>query len=277
MGDSLVSVVVPTRNNERTIEACLRSVRDQGYPDIELIVVDNSSSDRTLEIARAIADIVLSAGPERSAQRNAGADTARGDWLLWLDSDMVLPSHAIKTAMGMATSEKVAVALPERTIGDGYWTACRALERSCYLDDPRLHNPRLLRRDFLVQLGGFDVGMSGPEDLDLRLRIVSDGHTVVLAPLLIDHDEGRLTLRDVMSKRYYYGRSLPAFAAANQGAVSRQGAVVLNAYLRHRRALLADPSHALGLVTMRGLEAAAYAAGAFRGRMDRAAGSRHDA
>lgn len=278
MSDSLVSVVVPTRNNERTIEACLRSVKDQSYPRIELIVVDNSSWDRTLEIARRLADTVMSAGPERSAQRNVGASTARGDWLLWLDSDMVLPREAIGVAVDMAESEGAAgVALPERTIGEGYWTACRALERTCYLDDPWLHNPRLLRRDFLLRMGGFDVGMSGPEDADLRLRILGEGHTIAMAPIIVDHDEGRLTVRDVMSKRFYYGRSIPRFAAAHQGAVGKQGAGVLRAYLRHRRALLADPTHAVGLVALRALEAAAYAAGAARGRFDKTAGSPHDA
>ncbi len=277
MSDSLVSVVVPTRNNERTIEACLRSVREQGHTPIELIVVDNSSTDRTLDIARGLADTVITAGPERSAQRNLGASTARGDWLLWIDSDMVLPKDAVASALAVAVAGDVAgVALPERTIGDGYWTACRALERSCYLDDPWLHNPRLLRRDFLLGLGGFDVGMSGPEDADLRLRILDDGLSIALAPVIIDHDEGRLTVRDVMSKRFYYGRSIPRFAAAHRGAVGRQGAGVLRAYLRNYRTLLADPTHAAGLVVLRGLEAVAYGAGAARGRMDMRAGSRRD-
>jgi glycosyltransferase involved in cell wall biosynthesis len=271
-------VVVPTRNNERTIEACLRSVREQDHPGIELIVVDNSSTDRTLDIARRLADAVISAGPERSAQRNVGASAARGEWLLWLDSDMVLPSAAVGSALAVAESEGAAgVALPERTIGSGYWTACRALERTCYLDDPWLHNPRLLRRDFLQQLGGFDIGMSGPEDADLRLRILDGGHSIALAPVIVDHDEGRLTVGDVMRKRYYYGRSIPRFAAAHQGAVGRQGAGVLRAYLRNRRTLLADPTHAAGLVALRALEAAAYAAGAARGRFDNTTGSRHDA
>ena len=61
-----------------------------------------------------------------------------------------------------------AVSIPERSVGPGYWTACRALERSCYLDDPSLFNPRVLRRGLLESLGGFDEGMSGPEDAHLR-------------------------------------------------------------------------------------------------------------
>ena len=61
----LVSVVVPTRNSARTIERCLRSIRAQSHPEVELIVVDNDSDDATPELAVGIADLVLHAGPER--------------------------------------------------------------------------------------------------------------------------------------------------------------------------------------------------------------------
>ena len=272
--DELVSVVVPTRNNERTIERCLQSVRDQTYTAVELIVVDNSSTDGTVEIARRLADVVVTAGPERSAQRNRGLELAGGRWFLWLDSDMVLPPDAVSAAVRSAEQQGAAgVALPERTIGEGYWTACRALERACYLDDEWLHNPRLLRRDYLRDLGGFDVGMSGPEDTDLRLRILARGDTIALAPVVVDHDEGRLTVGDVMRKRYYYGWSIPEFASHHGGGVRSQGAAVVGSYVRHRRRLLASPGHALGMVALRTMEAAAYAAGALSGirgrRVDR--------
>ena len=269
MDERLVSVVVPTRNNERTIGECLESVRRQTHPAIELIVVDNSSTDRTVEIARGIADLVVTAGPERSAQRNKGLELAKGAWFLWLDSDMLLPPEAVAVAMATAEDGAVGVALPERTIGDGFWAACRALERSCYLDDPWLHNPRLLRRDYLLDLGGFDVGMSGPEDADLRLRILERGESIVLAPVLVDHDEGRLTVKDVMSKRYYYGRSIPEFAVKHDGGVRGQSSAVLRSYVRHRRQLLADPRHAVGMGALRGMEAVAYLAGALSARRDR--------
>ncbi len=47
----LVSVVIPTRNSERTLKECLRSVNAQSYPNVEIIVVDSASNDKTAEIA----------------------------------------------------------------------------------------------------------------------------------------------------------------------------------------------------------------------------------
>ncbi|MDF8264089.1 glycosyltransferase family 2 protein [Luteipulveratus flavus] len=267
-----VTVVVPTRNNIRTIAACLASVRQQTYDRLELIVVDNHSDDGTVGVAAEYADRVITAGPERSAQRNRGVQEAHGEWVLWLDSDMVLPPSSVEIAVRTAHEEDaVGVALPERTIGAGYWTACRALERSCYLDDPWLHNPRLVRRDFLTGDGGFHLEMSGPEDADLRMRMHAQGARIALAPIIVDHDEGRLTLTDVMRKRYYYGRSIPAFAAQHDGAVGEQGRAVLGSYVRHRGNLLRDPGHAAGMVVMRGMEVVGYTLGARRGRRDRAA------
>ncbi len=261
-----VSVIVPTKNNLRTIEACLQSVLDQDYPNTELIVVDNGSTDSTDQIAAKMADVFLSGGPERSAQRNLGIRTATGDWILWLDSDMYLPKDAVSAAVRTADeTSATGVALPERTIGDGFWTACRALERECYLDAPWLHNPRLLNREQMVA-AGFDEKMSGPEDADLRLRIRSAGGSVALAPVIVDHDEGRLTLRDIWSKRYYYGLSLPNLVAGHDGAMADQGAGVLRAYAQNWRLLIRRPIHAIGMGAMRAMEAVGYLVGARAGR-----------
>lgn len=264
----LVSVIVTTKNVQRTLAACLRSVRDQDYPSTELIVVDNHSTDGTAAIAAGFTNQVLVAGPERSAQRNLGVTMATGEWILWIDADMVLEPQVVSDAVAAGErAHAVAVSIPERTVGPGFWSACRTLERSCYLDDPSLFNPRLLRRDYLLTLGGFDVGMSGPEDTDLRLRLRADGAVLAHTTAFIDHDEGRLTLADVVRKRVYYGRSLPAFAAANPGAVRTQARSTVAAFVRHRRDLARDPAHAVGLLALRTVEAGAYVVGAAKGRL----------
>jgi len=272
----LVTVVVPTRNVSRTLRACLESVRAQDHPTLELVVVDNDSTDGTFEIARELADIAVRGGPERSAQRNRGVELAGGEWIFWVDSDMVLCPSVVRLAVAAAQrTGAAAVSIPEVSIGPGFWTAVRALERSCYQDDPGLHNPRLVRRELLTGMGGFDAAMAGPEDADLRIRLRADRAVVSLAEdALIEHDEGRLTLRSVLAKRVYYGRSLPAFAAKNPGALRAQGAGTARALFRHRRRLLRRPGYAAAVLLLRGMEAAAYGVGYWQGRRAlRAAGS----
>jgi arabinofuranan 3-O-arabinosyltransferase len=263
----VVTVVVPTRNSIRTVRACLESVRAQRQAGVELVVVDNFSTDGTYEVAVAIADFVVQRGPERSAQRNAGLEIARAPWVLWIDADMVLSPDCVCRALETAgTTASSAVAIPEVTVGPGFLTRCRALERSCYVDDPSLHNPRLLRRDLLLELGGFHEDMSGPEDTYLRHRLRGMGVDIALAPVMIEHDEGRLTWADVLRKRVYYGRSLPEFVAQTPGGLREQGAGTLRAFARHRGRLARDPLHTAGMLGLRVAEAAAYLVGAAAAR-----------
>ena len=64
MDNPLVSVIVPTKNSSKTLEACLRSIKEQSYKNIEIIVVDNNSIDDTKESAKKYTDKVFNFGPE---------------------------------------------------------------------------------------------------------------------------------------------------------------------------------------------------------------------
>ena len=270
----MVSVVVPVKDSIRTIEACLRSIRAQTWEPLELVVIDNFSTDGTWEVVQELATHAEQAGPERSAQRNLGVERAQGPWILWIDADMELPPTIIERAMqAVADEEADGVFIPEVTVGDGYWTACRALERSCCVEEILVQSPRLVRREYLRDSGGFLESPSGTEDAELRSRMIHDGCQLAWIPDLIVHDEGRMSLGFIWSKRYYYGRGLKKYRAQHPGALSEQAGSAVGAYRRHWRRLAARPAVAAGGVFMRAGEFAAYGIGAALGALERPDGS----
>jgi arabinofuranan 3-O-arabinosyltransferase len=230
-----VSVVVPSRNSARTTAACLAPVRAQRGVDLTLVVVDNHSTDATLEIAQRTPDTlaVALADAHRSGVR--------------------------------------AVAIGETSVCGGFWSALRALEGRCYLDDQlRIHNLRLLRRDLFDELRGCDESMAGPEDADLRLKLRDRDEPIGYArDVLIEHDEGVLTLRGVWDNRVHYGRCLPALTDRHPGAVQDQAHGQIEAYWRNRGILLRDPVRLAGMVFLPCAEAVGYLIGAARGRVAR--------
>jgi GT2 family glycosyltransferase len=261
----VVSVVVPTRNSAGFLRACLESVRSQDYPSLELIVVDNHSDDGTAELAASYADRVETWGPERSAQRNRGIAVSSGEYVLWVDSDMVLRPGVVSSAVDAAiAADADAVYVPERSIGTGFWAACRILERRCYEGEPMIEAPRLVRRSFFETHGGFVADVAGQEDAELRMRLLRSGSVMVRSAEMIEHDEGHVTLRGVVRKRVYYGASIPAYAATQPGAVRAQGSATVRALARNWRVLASEPLHGLGVLGLRSVEGVAYAYGAAR-------------
>lgn len=257
-----VSVVIPTRNTARTLEACLHSVRSQRYGAVELIVVDNHSSDRTPEIARQYADVFETYGPERSAQRNYGARISSGDYLLFIDADMTLGPKLIDECLSvLTTSGARGVIIPEISAGQGFLAQCRALERSCYAGDDTIEAARFYTRGAFEASGGFDEALTGPEDWDLSIRIAA-GTPFPRTTSHIYHDEGRLRLGTILAKKYRYaGSSLHYINKHGNRALGQANLVFRPAFARSWRRLMRHPLLTVGFLSLKGLEAGAIASG----------------
>lgn len=255
----LVSVVIPTKNAVGTLQRCLASVAEQTYPALETIVVDNFSTDGSLEVAVKHGARVAQRGPERSAQRNHGIELAQGEFVLVLDADMTLSPTAVAASMQALGPGYDAAVLALEATGVGFWARCKWLERRCYDDVALVEAARLFRTDILRALQGYDEALYAFEDWDLHNRCLTAGYKVARvarAQAVLRHDEGNLKLRDLLQKRCYYGRQMALYAARHPESARRQfGALSrLKVFAGQWRLLLRHPLLTVGLFTMKVLE-----------------------
>lgn len=269
---AMVSVIVTTRNNHETLEACLRTINQQTYKDIELLVVDNGSSDDTKDIARRFTSHVYDKGPERSAQRNYAADLAKGDYLLIIDSDMELSPEVVAecVAKAEADSQVTAVIIPEESFGSGFWARCKKLERSYYVGQDTIEAARFFRTEAFRRAGGYNESLTGGEDWDLSRRISSLGHRERITTYIY-HNEGRPRFSRTVKKMYYYGQHAAEYFAVNptSSALTDQSGPLqrYRLFLSRPGKLLRNPLVGMGMLVLKTAEYAAGGLGMIRGRL----------
>jgi glycosyltransferase involved in cell wall biosynthesis len=236
-----VSVVVTTKNEEKHIGNCLTAILSSDCSDIslEVIVVDNFSTDKTPEIVRQFPDVVFhEVGPERNAQRNFGLlKTARGKYLFWLDADHIIHPVLIKSCVKELEKkpEVVALTIPEIILGNSFYAKTRRFERFFYEATP-IDGSRFIRADAFKLAGGFATDwLHGPDDWDLDLRLSSLGQIAHLRnfydtpqsfhdfifynfglrtkdyPVGMYHNESHLTLRQHLAKKIHYSHDFSGY------------------------------------------------------------------
>ncbi len=226
-----LSVVITTRNEEANIENCIRSF-DGRRDDVEVIVVDNSSTDRTKEISASLGATVLDTGPERCAQRNLGWRTAKSDWVVILDADMLLPAETLDEMLAIASrpvdglggSQPTVYWVPEVRTGHGIRTKARNFERSFY-DGTCIDALRLFRRSVLEAVGGYDESLiAGGEDWELDIRVLATGAKGAVLKNHLIHNERSLSFRRLMEKKAYYSKGVADYQAkwAGHPALKKQ-------------------------------------------------------
>ena len=194
-----LSIVIPVHNAVGYLERCLAAVAQNDLSFTEVILVDDSSRDRSVTLAKSFEKkmpLRLVSLQERSGPagaRNAGWREARFPWVLFLDADVILPEksfHWIRESLDIYShrSEVVGVlgvyspALPS----SGFFTNFKNLY-TCYLYhttdalSPFIHTPIFcIGRDLLKKVGGFDGRLARAEDFRLGIVLGSQGYRFVI-------------------------------------------------------------------------------------------------
>jgi len=96
--EPFISIVIPTLNEEKYLPKLLNSIKEQSYKNYEIIIADANSIDRTIEIAKSYGSIIINGG-KPAVGRNNGAKISNGEYILFLDADVVLPKNFLEKAI----------------------------------------------------------------------------------------------------------------------------------------------------------------------------------
>lgn len=205
----LVSIIIPARNEQHNLLACLHGVLTQRGPRIQVVIVDDNSEDKTLEIARAIAKKDSRVLLLQSAQLPAGwigktyalhqgVGVSTGEWLLFIDADVRVSPYAVGKAVAFATAHSIdLLSLSPLQRAEGFW---ERLLQPVVFDllnekyDPRaVNNPNspaaaangqfiMVRRPAYFQIGGHEaVRNQVLEDVALARRAKQAGLRIYFA------------------------------------------------------------------------------------------------
>jgi glycosyltransferase involved in cell wall biosynthesis len=193
----LVSVIVPCYNGAAFLDAALRSALAQTYPEVEVVLIDDGSTDNSPEIAaRFPVRYIRQRNRGLAEARNAGIRESRGNYVVFLDADDRLKPEAIEVGVraleprpdcALAVGDHVFISADGSFLGhstkvDPLHSHYEALLKSNFIE---MISSVLFRRRVFDELGGFDTTLPVSEDYELYLRIARERpiccHPVVVA------------------------------------------------------------------------------------------------
>ena len=210
-----ISIIIPAFNEEKYLALCLKSLKELNWPKeyLEIIVVDNGSTDRTREIAKQFGVILLRDDTKNvSGLRNLGAKRAKGHLLVFLDSDCIVPEDWLKNATVYMENPEVVVwggpPVPPKTAS---WVQKAWFQM---VDNP--YETRevdwigsvdlFVEKKWFERVGGFNDAMLTCEDVDLCYKIKKHGKIISDSNLSVIHLREADTIKEFFNKEVWRGK-----------------------------------------------------------------------
>ena len=225
----MISLVVPAYNEGVVIQAAIRSLLLLDYPNFEVLVIDDGSTDDTYEKAIAVAReqqhipvrVITKRNGGKAEALNTGMTAARGEFILNMDGDSKLSSNTLRVCIRHFENPKIgAVAGNVKVINrENIWTKIQALEYVEGLAMARkaqsfmravniIPGPLgMFRKSVLQQVGGYDHDTFA-EDCDLTLKLLMRGWHIAYEPTAIAWVETPSGLLDLLKQRYRWTRGI---------------------------------------------------------------------
>jgi glycosyltransferase involved in cell wall biosynthesis len=269
-----VSVIVPTYNEEKVIGSLIKSISNQSYSNIETIIVDDGSSDNTVEVSKKLGvKVYKRSHAERSVQRNFGVGKSKGKYFLILDADMELTSDVVGDCVKLLEKDKKigASIIPEISVATNFWEEVKAFERSFYNleGDSVTDAARFFRKEAFKKAGGYDESITGPEDWDLPDTVKKIGYKIGRIKSIIYHHERIKSPFKIAKKKYYYALKSHRYLKKQRIKTFSPKTVYFlrPVFYKNWKRLLAYPVMSLGMFLMLTLELIYGGIGFFLGKI----------
>jgi glycosyltransferase involved in cell wall biosynthesis len=227
MANVSVSFVVPVYNAEGTIRQCIESILAQGVRK-EVIVIDDGSTDSTFRLMRGFGKRIVSIGQAKrgaASARNKGLGIAGGDFVAFIDADVILPKGWTSNALKIIKDKETAgVGGPGLSKEGG--VVSRSLDALLFGRSPdkelsvnSLATMNVMYRKSAIKGMRFDESFRGAagEDPDFNFRLLKKGYRLVFSPLLRVNHKHPTTMGSIMKKWYNYGRHVPMLYSRHRG------------------------------------------------------------
>jgi glycosyltransferase involved in cell wall biosynthesis len=216
----LISVIIPVYNGEEHLAACIQSVLASGTERLEVIVVDDGSSDESAAVARRfpVKVLVLAGNRGSGAARNTGARSATGDVLFFLDSDVVISGGFVERGV----KELEAHVDVGAVFASYQWDSIPGNLCSRYKNLVHHYTHQTASREAITfcggfgfvrtglfaAMGGFDESLRWLEDIDFGYRMHRAGQRILLCKDLQAAHSKRYTLYGLL-RSDLVGRAIP--------------------------------------------------------------------
>ncbi|GAA3815622.1 hypothetical protein GCM10022226_40480 [Sphaerisporangium flaviroseum] len=221
----LVTVIIPNYNHERSLPLCLAAVQEQTYPALEIVMVDDRSTDGSVRVAESMGITVMSTQVNggSAVARNTGAHQASGEILFFVDSDIALAPDAVERAVALLSADPSIGAVcgiedPDPLFRDSRVEDYRALQHHYWTIDTAGEVSFLwsamfaMRAEVFAEVGPFNPSLRYTEEVDYGHRI-NRRYRLLSTPAIhgrLDHDA---ELGPLLRKLFHRGRlRVPLYA-----------------------------------------------------------------
>jgi cellulose synthase/poly-beta-1,6-N-acetylglucosamine synthase-like glycosyltransferase len=240
-----VAVLVPAYNEEKVIERTVRSVLASTYPNLRVIVIDDGSKDRTLEIARTKFQIEIAAGrvvvltkpnSGKAEALNYALEHVTEDFYVGIDADTVIAKEAIGRLIPHFQNQKIGAVAGNAKVGNrvNIWTRWQALE---YITSQNFERRALdllgavtvvpgalgaWRTQLVREAGGYSLHTVA-EDADLTMNLLRMGFRVIYEDRALAYTEAPMNARGLMRQRFRWSFGILQSLWKHRGAIRRRG------------------------------------------------------
>jgi glycosyltransferase involved in cell wall biosynthesis len=174
--------------------------------------VDRYSTDETVQVARKYEAKIFQLNGERSEAKNYAAKVSSGDFLFFIDSDMALTPEVVEECVNNCLLKGFdGIVIPEKCISQGLLGEFRVTEKNSLRNlNKFIQIPRFVKKTNFLKIGGYDEKLVCGEDFEFFQRYKNCGYKTGKISSKILHIEGNPSLYSILSKAYYYGKTLPA-------------------------------------------------------------------